>query len=230
MAEPTGSIIRMPKVENALGQSTTSAASQKAVTDGITQAKSAASTADGKAVTAQNTATAAQTAANGAKTAADNAQKTANEAKTAAGTAQTAANNANNNANGRVPTGRKINGMDLTADRNITAAQVGAYSRTESDARYQPKGSSSGVTLGAEEIKWGNFQDYPRASDESGKVKFLMSIHHTFFPMYDGAGDRDRERRWGLTNSVIVDFTTSYQNYGGNARVGVRYRRITGGI
>ncbi|QPB11959.1 hypothetical protein [Providencia phage PSTCR2] len=151
MAEPTGSIIRMPKVENALGQSTTNAASQKAVTDGINQAKSAASTADGKAVTAQNTATAAQTAASGAKTAADNAQKTANEAKTAAGNAQTAANNANSNANGRVPTSRKINGMDLTADRSITAAQVGAYSKSESDARYQPKGQSGGVTLGAEE-------------------------------------------------------------------------------
>lgn len=236
MAEPTGSIIRMPKVENALGQSATSAASQKAVTDGINQAKSAASTADGKAVTAQNTATTAQTTANEAKTAADNAQKTANEAKTAAGTAQTAANNANNNANGRVPSGRKINGMDLTADRNITAAQVGAYNKTETysrsemDARYQPKGQSNGVTLGAEEIKWGGFQKYPKKSGE--KVGFLLAMHHTFFPEYvsSGGGDGDIEKRWGLTNSVIVDFTTSYQSYGDRQRIGVRYRRITGGI
>lgn len=231
MAEPSGVIIRMPSVVDALGTSTTAAPSQKATTDGINQAKSAASTADGKAVTAQNTATAAQTAANNAKTAADNAQKTANDAKTAAGTAQTAATNANNNANGRVPTGRKINGMDLTADRNITAAQVGAYSKTESDGRYQPKGQSGGVTLGVEEIKWGlnGFQSYPKASE--AKDSFLLAMHHSLFVQYPTApSDRDVERRFGLTNSVVVDFTTSYQNYGGSQRIGVRYRRITGGI
>ena len=210
MAEPTGSIIRMPKVENALGQSTTSAASQKAVTDGITQAKSAASTADGKAVTAQNTATAAQTAANGAKTAADNAQKTANEAKTAAGTAQTAATNANNNANGRVPTGRKINGMDLTADRNITAAQVGAYSksetysRSEMDARYQPKGQSGGITLGAVESGMGG--TYREESHGGKAVTYAFSN----VPIPNNA-----------VVTKIVDSSGQLRYY---------WRRITGGI
>lgn len=144
MAEPTGSIIRMPKVENALGQSTTSAASQKAVTDGINQAKSAASTADSKAVAAQTTANEAQTTANKAKT-------TANEAKTTASAAQTAATNANNNANGRVPTSRKINGKALTADISLTAADVGALTKAQADGYYQPKGQAGGVTLGAVE-------------------------------------------------------------------------------
>lgn len=142
MAEPTGSIIRMPKVENALGQSTTSAASQKVVTDGINQAKSAASTADSKAV-------AAQTTANEAKT-------TANEAKTTASAAQTAATNANNNANGRVPTSRKINGKALTADISLTAADVGALTKAQADGYYQPKGQAGGVTLGAVETVRGD--------------------------------------------------------------------------
>lgn len=141
MAEPTGSIIRMPKVENALGQSTTSAASQKAVTDGINQAKSAASTADSKAVAAQTTANEAQT--------------TANEAKTTASAAQTAATNANNNANGRVPTSRKINGKALTADISLTAADVGALTKAQADGYYQPKGQAGGVTFGAVETMRG---------------------------------------------------------------------------
>ncbi|MCG3462186.1 hypothetical protein L7G72_10035 [Xenorhabdus bovienii] len=45
------------------------------------------------------------------------------------------ANNANNNANGRVPASRNINGKALTGDISLNAADVGAYSRTETDNR-----------------------------------------------------------------------------------------------
>lgn len=205
MAEPTGSIIRMPKVENALGQSTTSAASQKAVTDGITQAKSAASTADGKAVTAQ---------------------KTANEAKTAAGTAQTAATNANNNANGRVPTSRKINGMDLTADRSITAAQVGAYSKTESDARYQPKGSSSGITLGALETTRSDW------TAEGGRAYYQLAW---LFAAKEGSGSNITTYPDTFSqpaNVVITNMGSCGDNTGARhrQRMVIQFRRITGGI
>lgn len=154
MAEPTGSIIRMPKVENALGQSTTSAASQKAVTDGINQAKSAASTADSKAVAAQTT---------------------ANEAQTTASAAQTAATNANNNANGRVPTSRKINGKALTADISLTAANVGALTKAQADGYYQPKGQAGGVTFGAvETMRGGPYREHShggQAVERAFKVK-----------------------------------------------------------
>ncbi|MBD2780805.1 hypothetical protein ID859_09700, partial [Xenorhabdus sp. 38] len=54
-----------------------------------------------------------------------------NDAKSVANTAQTAANNANNNANGRVPSGRKINGKPLSGDIALTATDVGAYNRAE---------------------------------------------------------------------------------------------------
>lgn len=155
MAEPTGSIIRMPKVENALGQSTTSAASQKAVTDGINQAKSAASTADSKAVAAQTT---------------------ANEAKTTASAAQTAATNANNNANGRVPTSRKINGKALTADISLTAADVGALTKAQADGYYQPKGQAGGVTFGAVEAMMGGLYRENSHGGQAVEIAFNVKI------------------------------------------------------
>lgn len=230
MAEPTGSIIRMPKVENALGQSTTSAASQKAVTDGITQAKSAASTADGKAVTAQNTATDAQTAANGAKTAADNAQKTANEAKTAAGTAQTAATNANNNANGRVPSGRKVNGKALTADISLTAADVGALTKAQADGYYQPKGSSSGVTLGALETATervdGGSEGWRDASERvsEGAIR-------TIFGIVGGTTGQNLAWRGKVpTGAVVCGYRTNRIGYNNVYDFHIEFRRITGGI
>ncbi|WP_426575337.1 tail fiber domain-containing protein (plasmid) [Xenorhabdus stockiae] len=49
------------------------------------------------------------------------------------------ANSANTNANGRVPSGRKVNGKPLSADITLNAAEVGAYSKVESDGKYQTK-------------------------------------------------------------------------------------------
>jgi len=46
------------------------------------------------------------------------------------------AKSANDNANGRVPNTRKVNGKALSADINLTATDVGAYSITDSDNRF----------------------------------------------------------------------------------------------
>ncbi|WP_230083330.1 phage tail protein [Providencia sp. wls1950] len=63
------------------------------------------------------------------------AKKAGTDAQTSANSANTAATNANNNANGRVPSGRKVNGKPLTTDISLTAGDVGAYTKAEVDAR-----------------------------------------------------------------------------------------------
>ncbi|MBQ0534843.1 phage tail protein [Providencia huaxiensis] len=65
----------------------------------------------------------------------------ATNAQTTANTANTSATNANNNANNRVPSTRKVNNKPLSADINLTASDVGAYGKDESDTRFQPKGN-----------------------------------------------------------------------------------------
>ncbi|MBG5898437.1 phage tail protein [Providencia stuartii] len=67
-------------------------------------------------------------------------QRAAN-AQTTANTANTNATNANNNANNRVPSTRKINNKPLSTDINLTASDVNAYDKNESDTKYQPKGN-----------------------------------------------------------------------------------------
>ncbi|MDE9542824.1 phage tail protein [Xenorhabdus bovienii] len=49
-------------------------------------------------------------------------------------TAYDLANTANNNANDRVPVGRKVNGKALTADIILSAGDVGAYTKTDTDS------------------------------------------------------------------------------------------------
>lgn len=63
------------------------------------------------------------------------AKKAGTDAQATANAANTAATNANNNANGRVPSGRKVNGKPLTADISLNAGDVGAYTKAEVDAR-----------------------------------------------------------------------------------------------
>lgn len=247
MATPTGKLIRNPQVINAMGTSTTAAPSQQAVTTAVADAKKAgtdaqsaantakstadtavknAATADGKAVAAQTTANSAKSTADTAVANAKTAQTTADAAKSAAATAdgkavaaQTTADNANNNANGRVPTSRKINGMDLTADRSITASQVGAYSKTESDAKYQLKGQASGVTLGALERITGNKNV---GNDGSVAVPLLLLVG-------SGSAIPIDESRGLPANSVLCNMGKQYGN-GSSAKVFMEYRRITGGI
>ncbi|HHR5849213.1 TPA: phage tail protein [Providencia alcalifaciens] len=63
------------------------------------------------------------------------AKKAGTDAQATANAANTAATNANNNANGRVPSGRKVNGKPLTEDISLNAGDVGAYTKAEVDAR-----------------------------------------------------------------------------------------------
>lgn len=63
------------------------------------------------------------------------AKKAGTDAQTTANTANTNATNANNNANGRVPNTRKVNNKALSADITITAGDVGAYTKAESDTK-----------------------------------------------------------------------------------------------
>ncbi|WP_368350115.1 phage tail protein [Pectobacterium peruviense] len=56
-------------------------------------------------------------------------------ATTAANNAATAAANANTNANGRVPSGRTVNSKALSADISLSAGDVGAYTKAETDTR-----------------------------------------------------------------------------------------------
>lgn len=42
---------------------------------------------------------------------------------------------------GAVPVERKVNNKPLSADISLSAGDVGAYSKTESDNKYQPKGN-----------------------------------------------------------------------------------------
>ncbi|WP_459349600.1 phage tail fiber protein, partial [Pectobacterium versatile] len=58
-------------------------------------------------------------------------------ATTAANNAATSAANANTNANGRVPSARKVNGKELTADIALSAGDVGAYTKAETDTRVE---------------------------------------------------------------------------------------------
>lgn len=60
---------------------------------------------------------------------------TKTETDTKVAVAKTAADNANANADGRVPSSRKVNGLPLTADINLGASNVGAYTQAETDTK-----------------------------------------------------------------------------------------------
>lgn len=64
------------------------------------------------------------------------AKKAGTDAQVTANAANTAATNANNNANGRVPSGRKVNNKALTADIALNAGDVGAYTKAEVDSKF----------------------------------------------------------------------------------------------
>ena len=57
------------------------------------------------------------------------------ETDTKAADAKKAGTDANTNANGRVPSARKVNNKPLTADINLTAGDVGAYTKAETDTK-----------------------------------------------------------------------------------------------
>ncbi|HFF8521939.1 TPA: phage tail protein [Providencia rettgeri] len=77
------------------------------------------------------------------------AKKTGTDAQATANAANTAATNANNNANGRVPSGRKVNNKALTADIVLNAGDVGAYTKAETDAKVNAKGGKDTASKAA---------------------------------------------------------------------------------
>lgn len=76
------------------------------------------------------------------------AKKVGTDAQATANAANTAATNANNNANGRVPSGRKVNNKALTADIALSAGDIGAYTKAEVDSKFA---AGSGLGYGQ---KW----------------------------------------------------------------------------
>ncbi|ETT00402.1 phage tail protein, partial [Providencia alcalifaciens] len=61
------------------------------------------------------------------------AKKAGTDAQATANAANTAATNANNNANSRVPNTRRVNNKPLSADITLSAGDVGAYTKAETD-------------------------------------------------------------------------------------------------
>ncbi|MEY0557532.1 hypothetical protein AB7334_15465 [Providencia rettgeri] len=76
-------------------------------------------------------------------TAGDVSAYTKTEADTKIADAKKAGTDANTNANGRVSTSRKINGKPLTADVNLVAGDVNAYTKAETDAKIQASGGKN---------------------------------------------------------------------------------------
>ncbi|WP_080735421.1 phage tail protein [Pectobacterium odoriferum] len=103
----------------------------KAANDNANGRVPSARKVNGKALSADITLTAADV---DAYTKAETDTRVA-AATTAANTAATAAANANTNANGRVPSGRTVNGKALSADIALGAGDVGAYTKAETDTR-----------------------------------------------------------------------------------------------
>ncbi|MCP9269535.1 hypothetical protein M5U04_15925 [Xenorhabdus sp. XENO-1] len=94
------------------------------------------------------------------------------------------ANNANNNANGRVPASRNINGKVLTGDISLNAADVGAYSRTETDNRINEAKTLANNTVSGMRLSAFRNQNervsYLLATGESTSVNYLgWSMQHS---------------------------------------------------
>ncbi|MDC9822077.1 hypothetical protein PRK99_22330, partial [Pectobacterium polonicum] len=106
-------------------------------------------------------------------------------ATTAANNAATAATNANTNANGRVPSGRTVNGKALSADIALTAGDVGALTTGGTAAAATKLATArkiNGVAFdGSADISvdsdWSQIKNVPVASyDVAGVVLLSSSI------------------------------------------------------
>ncbi|EPM1428597.1 phage tail protein [Proteus mirabilis] len=126
---------------------------------------------------------------NEAKTVASNAQKTANDAVNKANTAQTTANNANSNANGRVPNTRKVNGKALNTDIVLNATDVGAYSISQSNSKFQLKNTANKGERGWWKcshtgiiFQWGKWRNPYKKNDIGGDdgIPIARNITETF--------------------------------------------------
>ncbi|UVD32130.1 putative tail fiber protein [Vibrio phage phiKT1028] len=127
------------------GTSTTQVMSQKIVTDEIAKRVHNSRTINGKALTSNISLSAADVGTytkseiDSKDTSVRNAAvlKSALTESTGTNTEIAMSQRGVTNAiNTRVPTGRKVNGKTLTTDISITAADVGAYTKSEADSRY----------------------------------------------------------------------------------------------
>ncbi|MDH2369478.1 hypothetical protein QDQ59_06380 [Providencia rettgeri] len=131
MSKPTGKLIRLTAGDvgayTKAEADTKIADAKKAGTDANTNANGRVPTSrkvNGKPLTADISLTAGDVSA-----------YTKTEADTKIADAKKAGTDANTNANGRVPTSRKVNGKPLTADISLTAGDVSAYTKTETDTK-----------------------------------------------------------------------------------------------
>ncbi len=140
-------------------------------------------------LTAGDVGAATPTQVNEAKTVASNAQKTANDAVNKANTAQTTANNANSNANGRVPNTRKVNGKALNTDIVLNATDVGAYSISQSNSKFQLKNTANKGERGWWKcshtgiiFQWGKWRNPYKKNDIGGDdgIPIARNITETF--------------------------------------------------
>ncbi|MBD2786207.1 hypothetical protein ID858_18970, partial [Xenorhabdus sp. DI] len=60
---------------------------------------------------------------------------------------------------------RKINGKSLSSDISLSASDVGAYSRKESDEKFLPRSSNSSARVGALTVD--NNNDWPGVTLQS---------------------------------------------------------------
>ncbi|WP_244212903.1 phage tail protein [Proteus hauseri] len=117
------------------------------------------------------------------------AQITANDAKSKANTAQTTANNANTNANSRVPNTRKVNGKVLSADIVLNTTDIGAYSTSQSDDKFQLKNMANKRDRGWWKcshtgiiFQWGKWHNPYKSNDIGGdnNIPIAKNITETF--------------------------------------------------
>ena len=131
----------------------------------------------------------ANTVANDGVRKANAAQITANDAKSKANTAQTTANNANTNANSRVPSTRKVNNKPLIEDITLTARDIGAYSTSQSDDKFQLKNMANKRDRGWWKcshtgiiFQWGKWHNPYKSNDIGGdnNIPIAKNITETF--------------------------------------------------
>ncbi|EML0361025.1 phage tail protein [Providencia rettgeri] len=105
------------------------------------------------------------------------AKKAGTDAQATANAANTAATNANSNANGRVPSTRKVNNKPLSTDISLTAGDVGAYTKAETDSRIS--NASNGAVMN---IRRGAAVNPPKQNEygpkESPSGCVVTSVRH----------------------------------------------------
>jgi len=131
MSKPTGKLIRLTAGD--VGAYTKTEADTK-IADAKKTGTDANTNANGRVPTSRKV-NGKPLTADISLTAGDVSAYTKTEADTKIADAKKAGTDANTNANGRVPTSRKINGKPLTADISLTAGDVSAYTKTETDTK-----------------------------------------------------------------------------------------------